>query len=84
MIYPIERWEEIKNNLKQNGFFLHHSVSIIPREEKPVNRIIFSVGLEAPDTISSNIFTIRNRDGGYTETYKKLCYHCHQENLLFK
>lgn len=72
LILPAENLESRIKSAAASGLFPWRICSVISRDGKPAVRSMIEFRLFQPDTILQESITIRNRDGSYTEEYKKL------------
>lgn len=71
LIVPDNQRSLIEQGGVDVGLFLQSITTIQPKQDKPVNRIIMSLGKQNVKLLSSN-FTVRNDDNSYSEAYKIL------------
>ena len=72
IILPFSEFQNFKQLSINEGLFCLHECFVLPKTNKPVNRVLIEFGLLHPSEIQRSEITIRNSVGDYHESYKEL------------
>jgi tRNA1Val (adenine37-N6)-methyltransferase len=72
IILPSDVTERFFEVAKKEGFSLVHQLEIFPKTGKKANRHIISLSLKDNFPVSHRSLTIRDKEGNFTDEYKKL------------
>jgi len=71
VIIPSNAYDDFRETARLSGFYLVKVVNVIPRENKPANRVLLEFR-KRPAEREVTELCIRYADGNYTETYRNL------------
>lgn len=81
-ILPVEVSEMFTKTAIYFGFHIHELLKIIPKEGKPVNRLVVVLSLFGRSLPEEDTLVIRDKNGKYTADYKKLTADFHAEGYI--
>lgn len=74
LILPCENLDAKIKTAESQGLFLWRKCSVISREGKPAVRSMLEFRFYKPEALNQESICIRNRDGSYTDAYKRLTF----------
>lgn len=72
LVLPVNESNIFSRIAEENGLYLHRKMMIIPKQDKPANRVLVEFGFMINRNVSNTTLIIRDLSGEYSREYREL------------